>query len=187
MLQSRLVEKLVHAVPHQFGVGKSENLGDALIHGADFAFQRRRENQMVETVDQVAVTLPGSGDDFGKPFELFGAGRGILDLLESPDKPAQFVDFVFLVPNVGPKQDDENPCPDGKRLEMPLAGLQRLVGQDGNTNRKNDQHQNRQAPDLSSPCVRDGPVPAAVDLVPDCQLPLVVSSLGLIRRYGRKS
>src|SRR4029077_4677111 len=32
-IHSRLVKEFVHPMPNQFGVGKAENLGDALIHG----------------------------------------------------------------------------------------------------------------------------------------------------------
>src|ERR1700688_3619286 len=133
---------------HKFGVTESENLGDALIHCADFAVQRNRKNQMIETIDQVAVTLAGIRNNFSKPFQLFSAGRRILHLLDSAGIAPQFVDFPLLAPNVDSKQDDENAHPYWERFEVQWAALQSLVGQDGNANGKDRQHQNRQAPHI---------------------------------------
>src|ERR1700688_773853 len=133
---------------HKFGVTESENLGDALIHCADFAVQRNRKNQMIEAVDQVSITLPGIRNNFSKLLQLCSAGRRILHLLDSAGIAAQFVDFPLLAPNVDPKQDDENAHPYWERLEVQWAALQSLVGQDGNANGKDRQHQNRQAPDI---------------------------------------
>ena len=97
MVHSGLIEKLVHAMPHKFGVTESENLGDALIHCADFAVQRNRKNQMIEAVDQVSITLPGIRNNFSKLLQLFSAGRRILHLLDSAGIAAQFYLFAETV------------------------------------------------------------------------------------------
>ena len=135
------VENLIQLMSHQIVIGTLKYLGDALVHGPDFSIQRNSEYQVIEAVDQVAVTLAGRRDHVRELVQLLrGRGR-ILHLLEALDETPQFVDLPLLLPKIKTEQDDEDADPDGKRFEIELPFLQALLRQHPHAHSENGQHQ----------------------------------------------
>src|SRR5271169_4626131 len=89
-----LFEELANLAADDLLVVGADEIRKAAIHGADFALQRERDENVVEGIDEIAITLLGTGDDGKELINLLFARRRRIPLLQAGDKTAKFGDFA---------------------------------------------------------------------------------------------
>ncbi len=88
-------------MPDQLGERPLQQVGETAIGRENFTLERKREEQIIEGINQVAVALLRSRDEGEKLSELLVARRRRdLALLDSTHEPAQFGDFARLGPRI---------------------------------------------------------------------------------------
>src|SRR5580704_825844 len=76
-LEGGRCDELVEAVPDQIRKIGGKDFGEAAIGDANFAFERKREDGLVEAIDQLAIVVLRAGDDVDELFELvFASSSG---------------------------------------------------------------------------------------------------------------
>ena len=112
-----LFEKIGYRAADDLLVAKTDEVRKAAIHGADFALERECDEDVVERIDEVAITLLGAGDDGKELIKLLLGGRRRIPLFQAMDKPAQLGDFLSALPSIGNEKDDDDQQSGKKRFE----------------------------------------------------------------------
>src|SRR6266478_1112724 len=78
---------------------RAHEVSETAIGGPDFTFERYSDENVVERIDQVPVTLLGTLDDGEQLVEMFIAGSSSVPLLDAADEPAKFGNLLVTPPN----------------------------------------------------------------------------------------
>ena len=141
-----LFEKLADVAADDLLKAHADDVGEAAIHGADFAVEREGEKHVVERVDKVAVALLRALDDGEQlvKFAILG-GLGIF-LLEAFDEAAELGHFLSALPGVHAEESDENDQADGKGFKMKCEGADRVPGHDCENDGDDEEQEKCQTP-----------------------------------------
>src|SRR5262249_9659657 len=123
---------------------QANEVGEAAIRSADFAIEAKREEDVIEGIDQVAKALLRLGDHAEELLHLLAIGRGSSGAIETADHAFQFGDLLGFPPEVNAEQANENDEPDRKSLEMnpgALDGVPRKPREDCGDDEKKEERQ----------------------------------------------
>src|SRR5450755_1299633 len=82
----------------------AHQVGKRAIDGAYFSFERHGDQNIVERIDEIAITLLRSADPVKKLVDLFFAGRHSIALLDSMNQPAKLRNFLCALPHMRAKK-----------------------------------------------------------------------------------
>jgi len=160
-----------HRAPHQFGAfpaaflqkiregitddlreGHAHEIGKTAVNSADLAVQRERQQDVVERIDQVAKALLRPGDHGEQLVELLFVGWGLVAMFHAAHQPAQFRNFLCLLPYVRPKQDnDDHDKHMRQRLIATGKGTDRSPRRPCKKHGQREQHCEREPPEFLLP------------------------------------
>src|SRR5882757_10650704 len=109
-LAAGFVQKFVEFFSDDLLKAQADEFGETPVGGANFAVERKRDQDIVERIDQVAVTLLRPADHSEELFVVLGRNFA---LLEAANEAAKFGNFAHAAPDVNAKQQhhhDEAKC-----------------------------------------------------------------------------
>jgi hypothetical protein len=130
-------EELANLASDDLLVVGADKIRKAAIHGADFTLERKSNENIIEGIDEVAITLLGTGDDGKELINLLFAWRRGIPLLQTGDKAAKFRDFTVAFPGIG---DEESHDEKQKRQKRLVAQRKRFDGAPGDDGKANGEH-----------------------------------------------
>src|SRR5260370_332945 len=110
---------------------RADKIEETPVDGADPAFERQGQQNVVERVNHVAITLLRPGDDFEELSELFVPGASLIVLLENAQQAPHFGKFLVLLPRVYAEENDEHNEKQGQFLEAVRQSADGVPGRPG--------------------------------------------------------
>src|SRR5450432_2698864 len=106
----------------------AHQVGKRAIDGAYFSFERHGDQNIVERIDEIAITLLRSADPVKKLVDLFFAGRHSIALLDSLDQATQLRNFLRTLPYMRAEKGHQQHQSDGQSFEAMCKRPQRAPG-----------------------------------------------------------